>query len=687
MPLDESETMVIEEDVPPTTATRMPIPKREVAATINDVSAQTVQERGQTTFVDALSNVAGVNPSLRYGGFDHLTIRGFGGTDFLILQDGFRDERHPVVGGEAPIGAMAGLDRIEVLKGPASVLYGVSALGGVINIIRKQPSALASHQAGIGMGNYDQRLAWLGATGPLATHLGSKLLYRLDLQTSSSEDFRGLEQRHAGATAALDFQPADAHRFTARLVFLKSFFNTDAGVPVSGGGLSRGVNVSNRYNSPFDALRYEDLRAQLSYSYQVSPTFSLHERFSISSVREPYFSTETLSVAAENPGQVVRETFGFNHHMRPMMGNQLELRWQGQALVEHTLVGGYDFNFFRNRSPSGFGQLTPVDLLTARETQGAPDFAYLREGWDRRVMHGVFVSDQARLHDHWRLALGARLDAFSRYARRDTLDRATGQRMRRGEPREDDLLAPSYRVGLVYLPSEWLSAYGSFNTSVKAALPSTLPTTPGNVKPEVGHQAELGLRVEPWRGLLSLNLAVFQINKSNLVVVRPPTVATGEPTFDQAGQARSRGAELDFAFHMGRFKVLGGYAYTDARFVRYESEGTNYADKRLPDVPKHTATFWGTYRTRLGFGAGLGGRLGGDAYTSRDNDVRMPRFFIADATLFYERGPARVQLNVRNLFDQNILTSSGRYFVATIYDRQVTPGPPRVVSLQLQLDF
>jgi iron complex outermembrane receptor protein len=683
---EDDERMVIEEDVPPVTASRLPIPKRELPATVNSVSAETLQERGQVTFSDALTNVAGVNPSLRYGGFDHVTIRGFGGTDFLILQDGFRDERHPVVGGEAPIGAMPGLDRIEVLKGPASVLYGVSALGGVINVIRKQPSSEAKYEAGMRFGTYEERQAWLGATGPVAQGLGSKLLYRLDLQSSSSNDFRGLATRHAGATGRLDFRPADAHQLTLRLVYLQSHFNTDAGLPTFAGGVPGDMDVRNRYNSPFDSLEYQDLRGQLGYSVQVTPGFSLHERFSVTSVREPYFSTETIGIDPSRPGQVVRETFGFNHHMRPMIGNQLEARLRGHALVEHNLVAGYDLNYYRNRSPSGFTELTPVDRLRPVETQGDPGFAYRRQAHDRRLMHGLFVSDQATLHETLRLALGGRVDFFDRTARRDTLDRMTGAVTTRGTPVEDALVAPSYRAGLVYLPARWLSAWTGVNTSVKAALPSARPAEPRTFRPERGQQVEAGARLDPFDGRLNLDLAVFYIRKRNLVVIQPPTTATQEPVFEQAGRARSLGAEADLTLNLGALRLVGGYTFTDARYQRFSSGGKDFGGNFLRDVPRHSATFWTTYRTAHGLGAGIGGRLGGDAYVDDANDIRMPRFFIADASLFYDRGPARVQLNVRNLFDENVLTSTGRYYVATIY-QQVTPGPPRVVSLQISTNF
>jgi len=680
------ESMIIEEEVPPVTASRLPIAKRELAATLNTVTEKTMQERGQSSFVDGLSNVAGVNPSLRYGGFDHLTIRGFGGNDFLILQDGFRDERHPVVGGEAPIGAMPGLDRIEVLKGPASVLYGVSALGGVINIVRKQPSAQASYVAGMRMGNYNERQSWIGATGPAATIAGRPLLYRFDAQTNSNEDFRGLQTRHAGAAGTLDYRISDQQQLTLRMIYLKSFFSTDAGLPTLGGAVPKNVDSRNRYNSPFDKLDYQDLRGQLGYSYQVSPNLSLHERFSITAVRQDYFSTETIGIAADNPTVLNRETFGFDHHMRPMMGNQLEARWSGLALVQHNLVGGYDFNYFRNRSPSGFSTLSSVSLLDPVENQGVSDFAFGRVSLDKRMMHGLFVADQLHLHEKLRLTLGARVDVFHRSNRRDKLDKLTGEVIERGKTRDDDVTAPSYRAGLVYLPNKWLTAYTGFSTSVRAALPSTKPADDRKVEPEVGRQVEAGVRLDPFAGRATLDLALFHIRKTNLVVIRPPTAATGEPVFEQAGAARSMGAEADLNVNLNAFRLTAGYAYTNAKYSRFDSDGTDYAGKFLRDVPRHSATFWGTYRTSHGFGAGFGGRLGGDAYVDDANDIRMPRYFIADASLFYERGPARLQFNARNIFDENILTSSGRYYTSNIYN-QVTPGAPRLVSLQLALAF
>ncbi len=103
--------------------------KTETPATVNTVDGAELKARGIADFVGAIQTVPGMNASLRYGGFDHVTIRGFGSNDFLILNDGFRDERGPMVGGEIPVGPMTGLDRIEVIKGPASLQYGPNALG------------------------------------------------------------------------------------------------------------------------------------------------------------------------------------------------------------------------------------------------------------------------------------------------------------------------------------------------------------------------------------------------------------------------------------------------------------------------------------------------------------------------------------------------------------------------------
>jgi iron complex outermembrane receptor protein len=663
---------------PPETPSRLSVPLLETPATVNVVDSRLLAERGQSDFVTALANVPGVNPALHYGGFDYLTIRGFGSADFLILTDGFRDERHPLVGGEAPVGSLVGIDRIEVLKGPASALYGLSALGGVINVLHKQPQATPAYEASGAFGSYGDARATLGATGPVLSGGDDTLLYRADFSTQRAGDFRGFEQMQTGATMALRWQPTARHVINARLFWTDSTYGTDSGIPTVDGRIPSDVSFSNRYNTPYDHLDYTAVRGNAEWTATLTDQLTLRERFSIAREREDYLSAEGLS--AED-GDVARSFFRFDHHFSPMLSNQLELIARMHALVDHELLVAYDFSYVRNRSPSGFADApVPIDLVDPVEPSGRIAVPVSGKSRLDQQIHGALVSDQMSIVPQLKLALGARVDLYRAVRRNDTLDEQSGDVTMRGDERKDDAVSPSFRAGAVYLPVTWLSVYGSVATSVRPVPRPSILDPSVDLDPERGLQFEIGSKVELDAGL-SAFVAAYQIEKTNLLITH------SDMSFDQVGKARSRGGELGVNYTGHGFRVDAGYALTDVRYVDYLTDDADFADKHLTEVPVHMVTLWSTWRSPWGPGVGLGGRFASQAFADSGNTVKMPAYLLADAALFWEWTRGSLWLNVKNLFDDNVLNSRGLYYASALYDTQVTPGAPCTVLLQGRLYY
>jgi iron complex outermembrane receptor protein len=672
----DSEVIIVEGQAPSATATRIAVPLRETPATVNVVTSASLAERGHGDFVSALADVPGVNPALHYGGFDHLTIRGFGGEDFLIVHDGVRDERHPMVGGEAPIGSLVGVDRIEILKGPASALYGMSALGGVIHILHAQPTTTPTYEVSTALGSFGEARAALGMGGPVTTRLGDRLLYRLDLATQRGSNARDLEQEHTGATLAVHWTPSARHRLRVRGTWNDSTYGTDAGVPTVGGELPTAADPDQRYNSPYDHLRYQALRLAADYEVRISDAVTVRDRASIGREREDYLSIESIS--ATDDGMVARSFFGFDHHFSPMIANQLEVAVRGHLVVDHELTVAYDVSVLRAVTPSGFADAPPVALVDPVETLGAPAVPWTRERTRNQQIHGAMLVDQISILPQLKVAIAGRVEGHRVSRRTDTLDPATGAVTVRGERVEDTTVAPSLRAGVVYLPTPWLSSYASLSTSVRPLLAPAGQDI--DLDPERGRQVELGARVE-LGSRLTAQASLFQIDKANIVVDRPAMMV------EQAGRARSRGGELSAVYQERGLRVAAAYGLTHATFREYASDGVDHAGKRLPEVPLHNASLWATYRARLGLGAGLGGRFLGRAFADRGNDVELPAYAIADAALFYENRRGSLWLNVENLAGDNVLDDRGLYYVSTLYDTQVTPGPGRTVLAQVRLTF
>lgn len=674
-PDDEGAEVIVIDDEVAAPGSRLDQPRRETPTSVREVDDTQLRQRGINDFTGAMATVAGVSPSLRYGGFDHLTIRGFGGEDFLLLSDGFRDERGPIVGGEVPVGPMVGLDRIEVLKGPASLLYGPSALGGVINVIRKAPQAEPTHEFGAGIGSYGDRRAWLGAGGPASDRLGDRLLVRFDLRTSVAGNFRGQEDEQAGATGAASLRVRPGHVVDARATWSKSRYTTDAGLPTLGGAVPDAIAATTRFNSPYDYLRYDNLELSASYTANLTPALALRERVMWNRFREDYFSTELIALAPDAPTSLARGFYRFDHRGDVAL-NQLELAWKGRALVAHDLVAGYDLSWMHMRSPSAFGDATTVDAVDFVETQGAPMLPFTAASSRDQVIHGLFVADVMSI-GKLRAVGGGRVDIHGVRRVRDALDPATGEVSEAGTPFEQTTVAPSFRAGLVYLASDQLAPYASLTTSVRPVVPWQVPAGFTSFEPETGRQVELGARLtlDP---RLSIHAAAFHITKRNMLVSRPMMVV------EQVGRARSLGAELEIQGRFARVSFDAGYALTSAAYTRYSSGDDDLTGRRLPDVPRHIVTAWGSWDGPAGIGLGLGGRYADRAFADRANATPLPAYLLVDGAASLARGDWTLSLVGKNLLGENVLDERGRYYVATIYDTQVTPGSPRTLLFQIE---
>jgi iron complex outermembrane receptor protein len=678
------ETRIVAPPAPGRTATRMPVPLREIPATVNVITREALEMQGVDDFVGALNNVAGVTPMLTYGAFDFMTIRGF--QDFVILDDGIRDERHTVVT-SAPMSSLVGIDHIEVVKGPASVLYGMGALGGLINVIRRSPSAQPAYEMTGAAGSYDARRAAMGLTGPVAPGLlGSALLYRLDAGYSAEGDFRGGAIDRSAATLVVDWAVHDGHRLSLRTSYYLNHYSTDAGLPTvpddpssdtSLRHIPAGVPLSNRYNTPYDHLRYRSLEALLEYRAHLADGWTLTDRLSVIKTETEYLSAEGLSISADTPDTVDRGYLYFHHQVTPV-ANQLEVLGRFGQTVSHLATAGYDLSYFHWVTPQALPDAVSISLLAPHETQDAPIIQPTSSRSRYQTMHGFYAQDYVTLHPRVKLLAGGRLDVWHRTTRTDSIAADTGVTSE-GISQERQTVAPSYRAGLVLLPADWAVAYGSYGTSFKPV--AVLPADGHQLEPELGRQVELGARFDALDRRAVISVAAYQINKTNVVIARPLM------QYDQAGEQRSRGAEIDASFTAGRAIITGGYAYTRAVFLNYEADEVVYTGKRPPFVSDHSVTAWAAVRLLHGLSVGGGGRLLSTSYADPANVVPMAAYVLIDAALRYEAAPVTVTLNVHNLLGTNPLDPQGRYFTTTINDNQLTPGPPRTALLQVKLAF
>ncbi|MCG8418726.1 MAG: TonB-dependent receptor plug domain-containing protein, partial [Proteobacteria bacterium] len=316
------------------TGSKLSVPLESLPATVTIVDAGELRERGVDDLDSALEWVAGVNPVFRYGGFQYMTVRGF--SDFLVLNDGVRDDRHTFVS-SAPQSNLVDTDRIEVLKGPGSVLYGYGAIGGAVNLLRKQPQAVPGYEFGVALGVPETRRSTLGVTGPVWQ---KDLRYRIDLGQSFSRDFRGTGTERNAGTLTLQWLPTSRHRLTLRASVHRDRYDTDAGIPTVHGTIPAGVSLDTRYNTPQDRMLYANSDVSLDYRLRITDQVELRERLFVARNDYDYFSTEFLQVS-EDGDRVERGFFFFDRHWRPVI-NQLELYAETSAVAPARWLAGYE---------------------------------------------------------------------------------------------------------------------------------------------------------------------------------------------------------------------------------------------------------------------------------------------------------------------------------------------------------
>lgn len=666
------------------TGSRIEIEAREMPANVRVNELEELRRRGAAANLDtALGQVSGVNSTWRYGGFQQIRSRGFRA---LVLNDGRRDDRAAMVNSH-PQGGLWSLDRIEVLQGPAAVLYGFGAVGGVVNLIRKAPPKETKYEADFAAGNQGRVLAHVGAGGPIGRGFG----YRVDLGYSREHNFRDHQMKRLEGTFSLAYRPHRKHKLLLRVGVNKDDYNNDSGVPTieTGPGIRvvpKRVDLSQRFNTPQDFLDYRRLDFELAYDWRINERLKFRQRVAHTRDTYKYFSTEGLAYdPALTPNQVDRTSyFYFHHHWFPILAQSEFLLDISTGIIDHKAIVAYEFNAmpgaYSDRASNIFdAQIPPIGIGSQHDP--APQIPIIVDGRARADMytHSVFAQDHLTFPLGFNLLLGARYDAFSFEARKDALVPGQDKVAQKGplDKREDHVV--TYRTGLVYNGFDWFSPYLSWSTGYRpnSGLGISTDVDGDGVpdfdrEPERAQQLEGGLRFD-LADMFRLNASGYGIWKSNVTYARPMNVV------DTAGRVTSHGVDLDAKFApLPWLRANLGYSWTHSEFVDFEIDGTSLAGNTPAFVPEHTANAWVSFGPFFGFGADLGLRFTDDQFADNPNTIEMPANALLDAALWYERGPMRLSVNGTNL------TNRTRYFVSAI-GNQVTPGAPLGILGQLSL--
>ncbi|MFB6306305.1 MAG: TonB-dependent receptor domain-containing protein, partial [Flavobacteriales bacterium] len=387
---------------------KMDAKPHDIPSTYDEVSKKKIEERGADQLTDAMNNATGIRPINRFGGFQTFRVRGF--NDFVILTDGVRDERHNL-SSSAPSSNLAGVDHIEVLKGPSSALYGHSALGGVMNVVRNKPTSHFTSEFKVSAGSFERKRVKAGVGGPVSKNIN----FRVDAGMSDKKGWRNFSQNRNHGYFALDFNISEKDELEFRSSISRDDYNTDSGLPTVNGKVPDNVSLSTRFNDPEDFTRFEQYNFQVRYTHQLNEKLKISNQFSY--VYDDIENSQGEGLAYTPNRDSVYRTFylHFNHETTPVH-NRLELEYETKTgPVSHKILTGYSLGILDRSTYMGFdfNRSPNMSIHDPQTNQGHVDVSYTQVGVKDEEFHGVYIRDWITPLPDLKILLGARFDNFT----------------------------------------------------------------------------------------------------------------------------------------------------------------------------------------------------------------------------------------------------------------------------------
>lgn len=650
--------------------TRTNTPLKDVPRTVQVIPRRVIEDQQANNINEALENVPGVVPgNSSRTPFVVPVIRGFGGfsgVNDLFRRDGLRD---PFISSSA--GETANVERIEVLRGPASVLYGQGTPGGVVNIVTKKPLSEPLYEIGGSIGSFDTYRGMADLSGPL--NESGTLRYRLNLAAGTEGSFVDFYDRDRYVAAVvLDWQLSEDTKLMFDAEYSRFRQNTNAfGLPAVGTVLDNPNGEIPRerdLGDPDADERKTDLyRVGLNLEHKFSENWQIRSAFNAGFRLSDEFAVFEFGLQDDN--RTLDRGFFDSTEGFDISAYTLDTYIKGKfktGSIQHQLVTGVELSQEVTTSTDNvFGETTPIDVFNPE--YGNLVFTSIANFDDRERKRGLglYIQDQISLLDNLTLVLGGRFDVVS--VKNDDFINVTT------EFQQNKAFSP--QVGIVYKPIAPISLYASYSRSFQQEVGRSFDNS--IFSPQRGTQYEVGAKADI-NDRLSATLAFYDLTRSNVLTTDP-----NNPQFEiQTGEQSSRGIEFNIAGEiLPGWNITAGYAYNDARITE---DNTFVEGNRLNNAPANAVSLWTTYRISKGSLSGLGFGLGlfyvGERQGDLDNTFSLPDYLRTDAAIFYERDQFKAAVNVRNLFDID-------YFEAAENDLRVSPAEPITVLVTLSWKF
>ena len=668
------------------TGSRLGLTVLETPATVNVVTGDDIRARGDIAIVDAVSRAPGItndgNPG--NGGLT-FAVRGFNGQGSVLqLYDGLR--LFPNNGTITFPSDPWNVERIEVLSGPSSVLFGQGALGGVVNVIPKSPNSEDFELEGqVGYGSQNSWNVAAGAGGPL----GEMFAFRIDTSYRQSHGFvdRG-DNNNLAISGALEFTPTDSLTITLRNDFGNANPMRYFGTPLIDGELDTSIRREN-YNIGDAVMRFRDNRTALTVDWDVSDTVSIaNTAYYITSNRK-WRNLETYDWVAPavgtGPGLIARsDNFGIIHDAN-QFGSQGYVTFAQNfgGGVGNKLLIGYDLNQFKLNYSHMFASVPQQDqvALTGFNPGLFLDTVGLLPRYrTRTTTWAIYAEDRLELSKQISIVAGIRHEEneTGRFNFVYTGGVITGETpaLNGGQDAFKNLSSTTWRVGAVYQPNDNLSLYAQYATAVDPlGTLTTFATSAAQFQLTYadGYQYEAGVKGLFMDGRGSFTLAAYRLVKQNLFTQNVPGGA-----IDQVGQRSSQGIEASIDLELpGGFGLSANGTVLDANFDDF----AGFNDRTPPQVPEVAANAelrWSDSR-RLSARANL--RYVGRRFTDNANAFRVPSYTVVDLGASYALTQnVALDFRIYNLFGED-------YAFSTYGDEQWILGRPRSFDFAVRASF
>ncbi|MEL4869825.1 TonB-dependent siderophore receptor [Pantoea agglomerans] len=651
------------------TATLTNMPMLDIPQVVNTVSDKVLEDQHATTLDEALYNVSNVVQTNTLGGTqDAFVRRGFGANrDGSIMTNGLRTV--------LPRSFNAATERVEVLKGPASTLYGILDPGGLINVVTKRPEKTFGGSLSATSSSFGGGTGQVDVTGPID---GTRLAYRLTGEYQDEDYWRNFgNERSTFIAPSLTWFGDDAtvtvlysHRDYKTPFDRGTIFDLNTKHPVN-------VDRKTRFDEPFNITDGQSDLAQLNAEYRLNSQWTAKVDYSFS--QDKYSDNQARVMAYDSKtGNLTRRvdaTQGSTQRMhttRADLQGNVDIAGFYNEILTGVSYENYDLlrtDMMRCKNVKDFNIYNPTyGNLSKCTTVSASD----SDQTIKQESYSAYAQDALYLTDKWIAVAGLRYQYYTQYA-------GKGRPFNVNTDSRDDQWTP--KLGLVYKLTPAVSLFANYSQTFMPQ--SSIASYIGDLPPETSNAYEIGAKFDLFNGITA-NIALFDIHKRNVLYTES---IAGETIAKTAGRVRSQGVEVDLAGSLTEnTNIIASYGYTDAKVL----EDPDYAGKPLPNVPRHTGSLFLTYDIHNVPGGNtltLGGGGHGVSRRSATNgaDYYLPGYFVADAFAAYKmklQYPVTLQVNVKNLFDKTYYTSS---IATNNLGNQI--GDPREVQFTVKMEF